>query len=420
MKKTALWFWPLPFLFFFSPTASTQTLEGEQQRIETQLTQIDQQKTQLNGQLEEIKLRMVQRDLEAIGLPSAHFIQHSAMALEYSEPHEQARWVAHIILPDIASGTVSRSNDFRPDPKVTTGSATEADYFLKKMKPDSIWEYDGFGYDRGHLAPSADFRWSAKALSESYFYSNMSPQRAEFNRGKWAELESILRDYITNHPQTQLYVVTGPVLEDSLPVIERGVNRVAIPRFYYKVALDMANGRSIGFVMPNAALTYPIEHYAVSVDEVERITGLDFFNRLDDEREAALENKIDKAVWLPTLAKGDAEPLVQPDLPPNHFNTIVATRYAGKGERISVCGKVVGSRYSRTGNLWLNLDKQFPNQIFSVFIRKKDLVNFSYDPKLELEYQVVCFEGTVDIFNGTPTMNLEREEDVRIGNPSKR
>ena len=81
MKKTALWFWPLPFLFFFSPTASTQTLEGEQHRIETQLTQIDQQKTQLNGQLEEIKLRMVQRDLEAIVLPSALYIQHSAMAL---------------------------------------------------------------------------------------------------------------------------------------------------------------------------------------------------------------------------------------------------------------------------------------------------------------------------------------------------
>lgn len=419
MKKSIFRHLPLLLLLFGSSSVFAQTLESEQQRIETQIGQIDRQKAALTGQLEDVKLRMVQRDLEAIGLPSGAYIMHSAMALEYSEPHEQARWVAHIILPDIASGTVSRTNDFRPDPKVATGSATEQDYFIKTLKPDSTWNYDGFGYDRGHLAPSADFRWSAKALSESYFYSNMSPQRAEFNRGKWSELESTLREYVSGNGNTQLYVVTGPVLEDSLPVIERSVNRVAIPRFYFKVALDLANGRAIGFVMPNADLTYPIEHYAVAVDEVERITGLDFFNRLDDSREAVLESTMDKKAWLPKLAKGDAEPLLQPNLPPNHFNTVVAARYSGKNERITVCGTVVGSRYSRTGNLWLNLDKQFPNPVFSVFIRKKDLVNFSFDPKQELEQQVVCFEGAVDIFNGTPTMNLEKEEDIRVGNPSK-
>src|SRR5690606_2430798 len=101
----------------------------------------------------------------------------------------QARWVAHIILPDIIDGQVTRSNDFRVDPMVRSGTAVEADYFLQSQKPDGTIEYDGFGYDRGHLAPSADFRWSESALSESYYYSNMSPQLAEFNRNGWAELE---------------------------------------------------------------------------------------------------------------------------------------------------------------------------------------------------------------------------------------
>lgn len=406
------------FLFFFflalANQGYSQNLGAEKAHIQSAITALEQQKKELNDQLEQVQLRIIQRDLKAIGLPSEQYVLHSAMALEYSEPHEQARWVAHIILPDIIQGTVFRSNDFRPDTLIPTGSAVEADYFLKTMNQNSTWEYDGFGFDRGHLAPSADFRWSAQALSESYFYSNMSPQLADFNRGRWSELEALLRNYVTTHPDVQLYVVTGPVLEADLPVIERGVNRVAIPRHFFKVALDLENRRAIGFVMPNAKIIYPLEHFALPVDAVEQLTGLDFFNALPDSLEGVVESSVDKALWLPELSRGDLEPLSQPALPRNHFNTVVGGRYAGKSEEITVCGTVVGSRYSRTGNLWLNLDKQFPNQTFSVFVRKQDLPNFSEDPKVVLENQQVCFTGKVENFNGTPTMNIEREENLYI------
>jgi endonuclease G len=73
------------------------------------------------------------------------------------------------------------------DDKVSCGTAVEADYFLRTENPDGTHGYDGFGFDRGHLAPSADFRWSATALSESYYYSNMTPQRPGFNQESWAE-----------------------------------------------------------------------------------------------------------------------------------------------------------------------------------------------------------------------------------------
>ena len=129
------------------------------------------------------------------------------MSLVYSEEHEQAKWVAHIISPDIITGNVSRTNDFRPDPHVSTGSTVEEDYFLKYLQPDSSYKYDGYGFDRGHLAPSADFRWSTTALSESYFYSNMSPQRPEFNRGTWAELEG-LHSWV-HFPQPQNPIICG-------------------------------------------------------------------------------------------------------------------------------------------------------------------------------------------------------------------
>jgi endonuclease G len=414
MRSTTCIAFFILFSFYSNHTLQGQNLEQQQAQIEQKLQALEAQRMQLLDGLEGIKLSMIQRDLVAVGLPSEPYIMHSAMALQYSEQHEQAVWVAHMILPDIIEGSVARTNDFREDPMVPTGTAVEADYFLKTMKPDSTFAYDGFGYDRGHLAPSADFRWSEKALSESYFYSNMSPQLADFNRGAWAELEGTIRGYIFNHPNSSLYVVTGPVLTDALKPIERSINKVSVPEKFFKVVLDLDAQLAIGFIMPNEKIEFPLEHFAVSVDDVEALTGLDFFNKLDDALESSIESQLDKSEWIPSLAEGSVEVLYQPDLPPNHFNTIVAKNYMGKKDEITVCGRVVGSRYSRTGNLWLNLDKQFPNQIFSVFIRKADLVNFSYNPKEVLEGKEVWFRGVVENFNGTPTMNVDSESNVDV------
>jgi endonuclease G len=407
----------LTLLFVFTLVTNLGTAQSLDDRLadaEARREVLEQQRAQVVAEIEDIHLAMVRRDLKAVGLPGSNVIEHSAMILEYSEVHEQARWVAHIISPEIITGTEYRSNDFRVDPKVSTGTAVEADYFLKELKPGSSdeYNYDGFGYDRGHLAPSADFRWSAKALSESYYYSNMSPQVADFNREGWAELESLLRGYVFDHPSTQLYVVTGGVLTDDLPVIERGVNKVSIPRQYFKVVLDLRRGKAIAFLMPNDRLAYPIEHYATSVDAVEALTGLDFFNLIENEE--AIEGKLDKAHWLPAVRGGDVDPIYPPSLPRGHFNTVQAKQQMGNGRTVTIVGTVVSSRYSRSGNLWLNLDKKFPNQLFSVFIRKQDLVNFTGDPQATYEGQVIAVRGEVRDFNGVPTINLEREGMVRV------
>ena len=135
---------------------------------------------ELVDELEKLRLIWVREKLDEMGFPKPNeriqTVHHLAMSLGYSEPDEQAAWVQHIVIPQVEFANVSRTNDFRPDSLVTTGSAIETDYFLKEVMPDGELKFDGFGYDRGHLAPSADFRWSQTALSESYFYSNMSPQ----------------------------------------------------------------------------------------------------------------------------------------------------------------------------------------------------------------------------------------------------
>ena len=350
-------------------TLLAQTISEKINLATVQLSSIDQQRQLLNTKIEFLKLEKMQDDLDKIGLPTLQagdaLVRHAALTLAYVEKYEQARWVAHIIPPDVIKGTVFRTNDFRSDAKVITGSAEESDYFLKKLKADSTWEYDGFGYDRGHLAPSADFRWSQTALSESYYYSNMSPQLAAFNRGAWGDLEDAVRGYMYLHPTTDLYVLTGPFLKDGLP-------------------------------------------------KVEKETGLDFFNKLPPALQEELESQAKPADWLPASNALDVEPLAQETMPRNHFNTEQAKSWMANNTEITVGGTVVGARLSRAGNMLINLDRQFPNQVFTVFVKKEDIINFNYDLAEVLKNKVIFVKGKVINQGGTPTMYIQTQTDLMI------
>jgi len=409
------------FLFLLvSYTAFSQSVEEQIRVLGNQKITLGKSILSIDNQIDELKLKIVQLTIQKVGLPELiageELINHVAMSLVYSEKHEQAKWVSHIITSDIINGKTGRTNDFREDPLVKTGSATEKDYFLKTLKEGSKtkYNYNGFGYDRGHLAPSADFRWSKKALSESYFYSNMSPQLAKFNREKWADLEGLLRGYVYEHTTTQLYVVTGPLLNDSLPVIERGVNKVSIPEYFFKVVMDLKNKKAIAFIMPNKDIKYPISSYAVDINEVEEVTGINFFYQLEDGLEEELEGQKEINVWIPEKQKGDVDPLYQPDLPKGIFNTIQAKRNMGTNKKMTIRGTVVSARKTRKGHLFFNLDKSYPNQIFTVAIWKQNIVNFSYDPLTEWKGKQITLKGKIADFDGIPTMIIEKETVVEI------
>jgi len=297
---------PILLLFFCTNQLQSQTAAEQQlTQLEQELTKVETAKKILLAQVEKTKLAIYHQSLLTHGLPALEkdekVIHHSLFSLVYSEPHEQAKWVAHLISPDILNGSVPRSNDFRADPKVITGTAIEEDYFLRIINHQGKTDYDGFGWDRGHLAPSADFRWSKKAVSESYFYSNMSPQTPDFNRKSWAALENDLRAYVYRE-QVPLYVVTGGVLTPDLPVIERSIQKVAIPQFFWKVAIDLDNKRGIGFLMPNQLADYPTEHYATTIDDIEQLTGIDFYAALADNLEQNIEGQRQTKDWFKTVA----------------------------------------------------------------------------------------------------------------------
>lgn len=210
-------------------------------------------------------------------------INYKGYTLSYNEKYEQANWVAYELTADETNSHFKRTNQFMQDPLIATGSADNADYSKS-------------GYDRGHLAPAADMGWSVQSMAESFYYSNMSPQQPSFNRGIWKRAEEFTRQAAIDNKA--IYIVSGPVLTKNLPTI--GHHHVAVPAYYFKVLFEntLTPFKAIAFIIPNASSQLSLQHYAVTINEVEKLTGIDFFPALPDEQEEKLESFIDISQWF--------------------------------------------------------------------------------------------------------------------------
>lgn len=393
--------------------ANFSIAQGAQEQIdilESEQQKLVERQAEIHKELEVLRLGRIRDDLEEIGLPKGDFsatelVKHAGMMLLYDENHEQARWVSHIILPQVNQGNLSRTNDFRVDSKVSTGTADKPDYWYS-------------GFDRGHIAPSADFKWSKTAISESYYYSNMTPQRPELNREKWAELEGWGRNQVFANKE-QLIVVAGPILEEGLPKITQGDNKkLSIPKQFYKIFLDLEGEekKAIAFVMNNGTCDKPLLTYATTVDEIEKITGLDFFSNLPIEQQEALEGKMDWKLWDKASEEGmsNATPLTMAQRPKNTINTLETDLFIDR--QATVCGTVVSTKKTKSGAVFLNFDTKFPNQIFTVTIWSSAIANFSYSPEVELLGKKVCVRGriTKKKEGDTPSINVNHERKIEV------
>lgn len=227
--------------------------------------------------------RPTDRDFLPEGSAGA-IVHHQFYSLAYNEEKEHADWVAYRLSRErLQPPWVSRTDDFRPDPLVLTGSARPEDFRRS-------------GYDRGHLVPAADMAFSEEAMSETFLMSNISPQEHTFNGGIWRELEELTRDWARD--AGELYVVSAPVWEGTPRRIGR--TGVAVPSAYLKVLLDLTEPelKGIAFVIPNQMSADPLYRYAVSIDSAEALTGLDFFPELlPDEVEGNIESRSNADQW---------------------------------------------------------------------------------------------------------------------------
>lgn len=209
-------------------------------------------------------------------------LSRRGFAVGYSRRRRQAIWVSYLLTAEcLERPPVRRSNVFQADPEV-------------RSRPVRPRDYTRTGYDRGHLVPAADMTYCAETMEHSFFMTNISPQLPGCNRGIWKRLESQVRRWALR--ERKLYVITGPVFADNSGTM--GKTDIPVPVAFYKVILDLTPPfKMIGFVVPNQPSKKRIRNFAVPVDEVEALTGCDFFGGLDDALEDELEKQCDFSSW---------------------------------------------------------------------------------------------------------------------------
>ncbi|MCD8041906.1 MAG: DNA/RNA non-specific endonuclease [Tannerellaceae bacterium] len=211
-------------------------------------------------------------------------IEHEGYVVSYNSTYKIANWVAYELTDEeVRNKNVERSNKFVPDPLVKGATAVSSDY-------------SNTGFDRGHLAPAGDMRWSEKAMRESFYLSNICPQHPQLNRGIWKKLEEQVRVWALEHEA--VYIATGPVIEPGLRVI--GKNEVAVPEYFYKVIGIVADNRpvGIGFLFENKDYKKTtLKSMVIPIDSVEKVTGIDFFYQLPKDLQEQMESQVEWKYW---------------------------------------------------------------------------------------------------------------------------
>ncbi len=234
-----------------------------------------------NDKIDKLEIPVLEK-----GVPS-QIIEYTGFAVSYNNSTRLPNWVAYELTATEVAGDLPRKDKFRPDPSAFGPQANKDDY-------------RNSGWDRGHMAPAADMKWNTDAMDESCFFTNICPQNPQLNGGDWKELEEQCRKWAQKHGN--LYITCGPIILDN----EHGTigaNEVIIPDKFYKVVLARINGeyRGAGFIFHNSPLrkskisgkppvNRPLESYLVPIDEVEAITGIDFFPALPADTQNRVES----------------------------------------------------------------------------------------------------------------------------------
>lgn len=210
-------------------------------------------------------------------------LKRTGYVVSYNKTTLLPNWVAWHLTAERTEGSAKRSGvDFAEDTEVPEPRATD-------------WDYYNSGYDRGHMCPAADNKWSKKAMEESFLFTNMCPQNGNLNRGDWNEMEMACRKWAKKYGD--LYIVCGPILYKGKHKTI-GKNKVVVPEAFFKVVLRTGDDpQAIGFIYKNTSGNRPKDSYVNTVDEVERITGIDFFPSLPDDVEKNVEATADIANW---------------------------------------------------------------------------------------------------------------------------
>ncbi len=225
-------------------------------------------------------------DLEQVNIPGN--ISHEIIDYEGFTVYFVPEWhipycTVHELTDDETDGPTPREKNFYEDVMVKGCS--------------SLDDYKYSGFDRGHMVPAGDMKWSAKAMHDCFYLTNMVPQNGSLNSGAWNKLEQKLRDWAKR--DKSLVVVTGVIVTEQDINTTIGENDVVVPGQMYKAILApyATPMRAIAFLYPNKKAQGSLKQHAVSIDVIEQLTGIDFFYSLPDDMEESIESTCDFNRW---------------------------------------------------------------------------------------------------------------------------
>ena len=202
----------------------------------------------------------------------------------YNKQTRTPNWVAwHLTKAHTYGNNQRKEQKFTEDLQVPEPRATD-------------WDYYNSRYDRGHMCPAGDNKWSAKAMTHSFLFTNICPQNHGLNKYEWNDVEQLCRDWARKYGAVD--VVCGPVFNKGVQARYIGKNKVRVPDAFFKVVLCRSKQpKAIGFVFQNTGKKQPYAEAVCTVDDVERLTGIDFFPALDDKTENRVEAQARLADW---------------------------------------------------------------------------------------------------------------------------
>ena len=214
----------------------------------------------------------------------SQIIEHKGYTVSFNNETRLPNWVAYELTAEEVEGLCQRNGRFFLDPDAIGPQADNEDY-------------RGTGWDKGHIAPAGDMKWDEQAMLESCYFTNICPQNPNLNGGDWRSLEEKCRDYARRFGN--VYIVAGPIIRDTLNGTI-GYNEVVVPDAFYKVLLVLKEGKyeGIGFYFENVAGHKPLSTYVRTIDEIEALTGIDFFFTLPDKLEEEVESTYKEDFWF--------------------------------------------------------------------------------------------------------------------------
>lgn len=213
-------------------------------------------------------------------------VKHTVYTLSFNKETNLANWVAWSLTSERSNGNYSRTDDYRAD-----------DLLPSEHRIDEV-AYKGSGYDRGHMCPAGDNKWSYQAMSESFLMSNMCPQAPELNQVWWEHLEEAERRWARQ--EGEIYICCGPIYDKQVEARYIGKEfKIRIPDAFFKVIVSLQHGKEkgIGFYYKNNDSRQTMECATLTIDQIEKLTGYDFFTALPDEIEARIETQNKLNAW---------------------------------------------------------------------------------------------------------------------------